>query len=309
MTAATTARLRRVAQCVGALAAITITAGCGASGGAGVASSTATESIAASELTSAETSTPGAPVTADYLPGLAATVRAPDSPGPAPLVVLVPGGGWSSADPNGLVPLAELLTASGATTSLITYSTTTMGAVFPQPVDDVACAVRWSAEQATAMGHPPSRVVLVGHSAGGHLATLVALSGDKFGGDCAPPVVAVDGVAGLAGVYDTTWPVGALNAFFGGVYSVDGRAKGSPLEWAKTGAAPAGLRVLLVHGDEDYQVPLEQTALLAEALEAAEVDLTLEVLAGEDHMTVFDAAVAGPIITRWLAAFPSAPEE
>lgn len=301
--------MRQLVPCVSALAVLAMIAGCGPSAGSGVAPMTVTESSTSSEATSPETSAPGAPVTADYLPGLAATVRVSDGPGHAPLVVLVPGGGWSSADPNGLVPLAELLTASGATTSLITYSTTSMGAVFPQPVDDVACAVRWSAEQATAMGHPPSRVVLVGHSAGGHLATLVALSGDKFGGDCAPPVVAVDGVAGLAGVYDTTWPVGALNAFFGGVYSVDGRAKGSPLEWAKAGAAPAGLRVLLVHGDEDYQVPLEQTTLLAEALEAAEVDLTLEVLAGEDHMTVFDAAVAGPIIKRWLAAFSSAPEE
>lgn len=250
-----------------------------------------------------------APMTADYLPGLSATVRVPDGSGSAPLVVLVPGGGWSRADPSGLVPLAELLTASGTATSLITYSTTATGAVFPQPVDDVACAVRWSAEQATAAGHPPSRVVLAGHSAGGHLATLVALSGEMFGGDCASPAVAIDGVVGLAGVYDTSLNVGALDAFFAGKDSPDDRADGNPLHWARSADVPPGLRVLLVHGDEDAQVPLDQTAVLAAALSAAGVDLTVEVLAGEDHMSVLKAAIAGPVIERWLAAFPLAPQE
>lgn len=309
MKADASARVRQVAGGVGASAAIALLAGCGASEGSGAATASGPASAATPEATSAETSAPGPRVTADYLPGLAAEIRMPDEPGPAPLVVLVPGGGWSNADPSGLVPMAELLTAWGATTSLITYSTTTMGAVFPQPVDDVACAVRWSAEQATDMGRPPSRVVVAGHSAGGHLATLVALSGDEFGGDCSAPAVALDGVVGLAGVYDTTWDIGALDAFFAGEDSPDGRAKGSPLRWAMAGAAPAGLRVLLVHGDDDDQVPLEQTAVLADALEAAGVDLTVAVLPGEDHMTVFEAAVAGPVIERWLEAFASAPPE
>jgi acetyl esterase/lipase len=257
--------------------------------------------------TSVRTSTAGAPVTADYLPGLAAEIRVHDETGPASLVVLVPGGGWSSANWHELLPLAELLTASGATTAVITYSTTTMGAVFPQPVNDVACAVRWSAERATAMGHPPSRIVLVGHSAGGHLATLVALSGDEFGGACAEPAVKIDGVVGLAGVYDTTWDIDVLNAFFGGVDSADGRGKGSPVQWARAGDAPDGLRVLLVHGNLDNVVLAEQSRDMADALAAAGIDHTLELLRGEDHMTVIDIAVVGPVIERWLSAFPSAP--
>lgn len=239
-------------------------------------------------------------VTAEYLPGLAATVRVPEGLGAAPLVVLVPGGGWSSADPSGLVPLAERLTASGATTSLVTYSTTSTGAVFPQPADDVACAVRWSAQEATTLGHPPSIVAVVGHSAGGHLATLVALSGNEFGRGCSAPPVTLDGVVGLAGVYDVNWDVSALDALFAGDDTPDGRAKGSPLQWARSGP-PSGLEVLLVHGDADDQVPLEQSTVLADALVDSGVDVKIDVLPGEDHMTVIDKDVAGPLIQQWLA--------
>lgn len=241
------------------------------------------------------------PLTEEYLPGLPATIRVPAAAGPAPLVVLVPGGGWASADPAGLQPLADQLTRQGATTVTITYSTTSMGAQFPQPVDDVARALRWSAARATALGHSPSSVVVVGHSAGAHLATLVALSGERFGGGCPWPRTELDGVVGLAGVYDTTWAVGSLDRFFGGSTDPELLAEGSPLAWAQTSKAiPPGLRVLLVHGDADGVVPLEQTRLLADALRGTRADVSVVVLEGQDHDTVYRADVAGPVIRDWM---------
>jgi acetyl esterase/lipase len=241
------------------------------------------------------------PFTADYLPGLPATIRVPAAAGPAPLVVLVPGGGWASADPAGLQPLAEVLARQGATTVTITYSTTSMGAQFPQPVDDVACALRWSAARSADLGHSPSSVILIGHSAGGHLATLVALSGERFGGTCPWPRVEIDGVVGLAGVYDTTWAIGSLDRFFGGSTDPELLAEGSPLAWAQASEAiPSGLRVLLVHGDADGVVPLEQTRLLADALRGTQADVSVVVLEGQDHDTVYRADVAGPVITDWM---------
>ena len=101
-------------------------------------------------------------------------MRVPVGAGPSPLIVMVPGGGWATADPTGLIPLAEELTDDGATTSLITYRTTDTGSTFPTAVDDVACAIRWSAQETATQGHPPTHVVVLGHSAGGHLASLVA---------------------------------------------------------------------------------------------------------------------------------------
>ena len=57
---------------------------------------------------------PGRPVTtADYLPGLAADVVLPPRATRPPVVVLVPGGGWHTADRSGLLPLARALADGG----------------------------------------------------------------------------------------------------------------------------------------------------------------------------------------------------
>ena len=113
----------------------------------------------------------GAPTTpgpGEYLAGLPASVDLPTGD-PTAVTVLVPGGGWSSADPAGLAPLAADLTDNGLAVVTITYGTSGTDAYYPRPVDDVACAVAYAAEQV-----PDVPVVLVGHSAG---AQLVALAG------------------------------------------------------------------------------------------------------------------------------------
>ena len=239
-----------------------------------------------------------------YVRDLPATLRVPAVQGPAPLVVVVPGGGWGTSDPTDYVPLAEALTAAGSTTSLITYSTIADGAVFPQPVDDVACAIRWSAFQAAALGYPPTKVVVAGHSAGGHLAMLVALSGDHFGGTCSAPPVRIDGVIGMAGVYDTTVGsesiLGALNAFFAGT-PPDQRATGSPLVWAQNDTAiPSGLHVLLIHGAADPSVPVSQTTTLADALTRDGVPVSVVIIPGADHTGAFIPSNTNSYINAWL---------
>ena len=246
-------------------------------------------------------------VSEDYLPGLRADMRVPAATGPAPLVILVPGGGWQSADPTGLIPLAETLRDSGATTVTMTYSTTAMGAEFPVPVDDVACAVRWAAQQAAAAGRAPREVVVLGHSAGGHLASLVALSADRFGGDCPAPPVIVDGLVGIAGVYDVRALGGTLDTFFG-ASATDNPERwddGDSMHWAASGSSSAaGLRVLLIHGDADTLVPLEQTTDFADALRAAGSDVTVEVVPEQTHDTIYGADVSGPLVEDWLATWP-----
>jgi acetyl esterase/lipase len=247
---------------------------------------------------------PAVALSADYLPGLAADLRVPSGNGPATLVVLVPGGGWQSADPAGLVPLAELLTDEGNVTATITYSTIGQGATFPRPADDVACAVRWAAEEASAAGRSPTEIVVLGHSAGGHLASLVALSGSEFGADCPAPPVGIEGLIGLAGVYDVR-PLGSsLDSLFGASIRESPAlwSLGNPIEWAgHPSPAPDDLRVLLLHGDADTSVPLEQTESFADALMSSGIDVTVVVLPGQTHGTIYDASVAGPEVTTWLA--------
>jgi acetyl esterase/lipase len=270
--------------------------------------STTAGGAAPSDSAALSPSSATAAVEADYLPGLGAALRVPDRAGPAPLVVLVPGGGWSSADPTGLVPLAERLTADGAATALVTYSTTGDGTTFPTGVDDVACAVRWSAQAAAAQGHPPSPLVVLGHSAGGHLASLVALSDGAFGGDCPYPAVDVDGLVGMAGVYDIDAASSALVGWMGSTPQEDPPSwqRADPMRWVGAGNAPAaGIRVLLLHGDADDVVPRQQTDEFAAALSAAGVDVTTTILPGLDHLSLFEADNAEPPIRAWLQAWPA----
>jgi len=245
---------------------------------------------------------------AEYLPGLSAHLRFPLADGSAPLIVLVPGGGWASADPTGLIPLATLLTDAGSTTALITYSTTGDGSTFPEAVDDVACAVRWSASQARSHGHTPTRIIVLGHSAGGHLAALVTFSGEEFGRDCPDPPVDIDGLIGIAGIYDTD-PFRAFMSPWMGVSPTEHAEtwlRADPIEWLRRGAnTPKGLRALLLHGDEDQSVPLAQTTALQEALATAGFEADVTVLAGLDHLEIFQAPNAGPPILSWMANWPT----
>ncbi|MBK9740340.1 MAG: alpha/beta hydrolase [Actinobacteria bacterium] len=239
---------------------------------------------------------------AEYLPGLEAVLRVPATAGPTPLVVLVPGGGWQSADPTGLVPLAARLTSWGAVTSTITYSTTSTGATFPTPADDVACAVRWSAAQAAANGHPPSEIVVLGHSAGGHLASLVALSDGRFGGTCPSPAVAIDGLVGLAGVYSVRTAADALEPLFASApdQDPDTWADGDPTWWAQQPGAATRPRVLLVHGSADDVVPMSQTTGFERVLRDSGTDVTVEVVPDATHATIYEADVVGGRIEQWL---------
>ncbi len=193
-----------------------------------------------------------------------------------------------------------------STTALITYSTTGDGSTFPEAVDDVACAVRWSARQASSHGRAPTRVIVLGHSAGGHLAALVSFSDEEFGRDCPDPPVDIDGLVGLAGIYDTD-PFRAFMSPWMGISPTEDPEtwqRANPLEWLRRGAdTPKGFRTLLIHGAEDQSVPLAQTTALQEALSTADLEVDSTVLPGLDHLEIFEASHAGPPILSWMAGW------
>ena len=258
-----------------------------------------------------ESTWPGA-VTVEYLPGLAADIHPPTgaSEGPVPVVLLVPGGGWQTADRSGLSPLAAELAQAGMFVVNATYSTGRDGAMFPEPVQDVICAGGFAVAQAQAAGLTPGPLVMLGHSAGGHLAALAATTGPDLTRDCPDPIVAVGGLVGLAGVYDTASFEFALVDFFGttraeapGVW-----ATGDAIARVSAGMAPPGLRVLLRHGDSDEDVPLAQSQAFASALESEGVPVQLDVLPEVDHAEVYTAEVSAAPVIAWITTqWPDSP--
>ena len=188
------------------------------------------------------TSAPHFVETVQYLPGVSADVYLPAGTTRAPVVVLVPGGGWRTADRSGLTPLAAALAADGMVVVNATYRVGEDGARFPRPVQDVACAVDFAAQRARRAGISPQSVVVVGHSAGGQVAAVAALAADRFPAACPYAHVLPDGFVGLAGAYDLMAINDAAFQLFGATSAQQPELwrAGDPATWVDQRVKPPG---------------------------------------------------------------------
>jgi acetyl esterase/lipase len=134
---------------------------------------------------------------------------APAGAGPFPVVVTAPGGGWFASDPSGLKSWGELLARHGFAMFVIQYRVSLKEKTFPKPVCDVLSAIQFVRGSAGELDIDPTRIALLGASAGAHVTALAALAGD------APPFAkrepsnahagvdtSVKAFAGIYGVYD-----------------------------------------------------------------------------------------------------------
>lgn len=261
---------------------------------AGLCASCADSSVDADE---SSTGTPD--LGEQVLPGVRASVTEPQEATSDIVVVLVPGGGWVSADPTGLRPLADHLAADGATAVTLTYRTASDDAYFPLPVRDIGCGIAFAAEAASdRVGHDPT-VVVVGHSAGAQLAAVAALDPTTATDpQCPYPPAQADALVGLAGPYDVTALAQQAASLFGpSSQRIEQWDAGNPVVLADERAS---MPVLLIHGAADALVPASFSEQFAEALTDGGHPVELRLVEGVDHDTVYSADVAGPPIAAWL---------
>lgn len=243
------------------------------------------------------TTSPTTTTTPFVLADIDADVTVPDGEGPFPAVVLVHGGGWVAGGPSLMAPLATHLNENGFMTVNTRYTLADFdGAGFPRAVEDVACAVRYAAN------HPDSdgSVALIGHSAGAHIGALVALTGDRYQGDCDIPGPGVpERFVGLAGPYDVSRLGLAIVPFFGG------GPEQLPEVWAAgnpqllTDENP-DLVSLIMYGELDGFVPDSFAFDFNEALTQSGSESLLELVEGARHNEVHDPELVGDLIVAWL---------
>ena len=203
------------------------------------------------------------------------------------VVVVIHGGFWKAQYDASLgVPLARDLAARGWTAWNVEYRRVGNGGGWPETLDDVAAAVDRLAD---VEGLDLSRVVTLGHSAGGHLATWAAARGrfDRW----SPPRVAVTAVVSQAGVVDLAAAEdedlgdGAVEAFLAGLPRT-GWDQVDPLR-----QLPLDVPVWCVHGADDTIVPPDQSRRYVDAATAAGAPATLVQVEG-DHFVVIDVESA-----------------
>ena len=234
-----------------------------------------------------------------YLPGLQAHVFLPAGRRPAPVVVLVPGGGWQSADETGLRPLADELAAAGMVAITVTYRAGDVGARWPVPAQDVTCAVSYAAARARRAGIAPTRVVVLGHSAGAQLSALAALIPARLRDRCPYPPVAAGALVGLAGPYDLA-SVGDLAApLLGPTPAPATRRAANPMTWV---AQRPTLPVLLVHGGADREVSSTFSTTFQAALLRAGHRARMVLVDGAGHGDIYQPSVVGNIVIGWIRA-------
>ena len=215
----------------------------------------------------------------------------PDGPGPFPVAILVHGGGWSIGDKGGsnkpgnsadISPWFDTLNQAHFTWFSLNYR---LAPAHPWPAmqDDVQTAIRWVKAHAAEYKGDPKRIVLFGHSSGGHLAAEVAMvAGDDT------RVQAFVGFAPVTDLVQDSVPRG-ISPALRGLFGFKSRdltdesrkilADASPINHVTPQAPPT----LLVHGDLDHSVLYPQSLAFKAKLEAAGVPVKLITVKGGPH--------------------------
>lgn len=207
---------------------------------------------------------------------------------PAPVVLFVHGGAWQRGrrDDMGVLTRGwqpgpfERLARAGFAVASVDYRLS-REATFPAPLDDLRAALRWLGLRADELGVDPRRTVVWGESAGGHLASLLALTHTE------PPLAGAVVWYGPADLvtghrpFDPTDPATPEALLLGAapVNAPELAAAASPQRQAHADAPP----FLIVHGEDDVLVSVEHGRALAAALRAAGAPVELRTVPGANH--------------------------
>lgn len=212
----------------------------------------------------------------------------PDSPDGS-AILIIPGGGykWVVIDKEGFEG-ARHFAAEGATVYVLRYRLPHQGwqAGPEAPLQDAQRAVRLIRSRAAEDRIDPSRVMVAGFSAGGHLAGTLAMQFDK---PAYAPVDAADALSARPDAAALIYPVATMTESFAHPGSRlnmlgDQPAPEAITSWSlESMARPDMPPVFLMHAADDAAVPVENALILHGALRQAGVPVALHVFEAGGH--------------------------
>jgi arylformamidase len=200
----------------------------------------------------------------------------------APLLAFIHGGYWQALDKGDYSYLAPPFVARGIAFASLNYGLAPDTAIGTM-IDQVRRALAWLHRNAAELGIDPRRIVVAGHSAGGHLAAM-ALSTDWTAVDAELPADLLAGACSISGVYDLE-PI-RLSYH----NKVLGLAAAEVEPWSPLHRLPARAAPLLMAvGAEETREFLRQHAEYAAAWQARGLPLVEVAMPGLHHFSAVDA--------------------
>jgi acetyl esterase/lipase len=247
-------------------------------------------------------------------------IYAPADAAGAPVIVWVHGGGWHNGDKNGVrgSSLAAWVAARGAVLVSIDFRQVP-DVTWDRQAQDVADAVAYVHANIADHGGDPERIVLLGHSSGAHLVSLVGSAEPYLGAHGLAPSDLAGVIALDANAYDIPhaiansddWPDTQRN--LPRIFSADAptQRQASPITHVDAARRYAPFLVVYAlykagsQGPSEYQeLSLRESTRFVEALVAAGVDATLFGDETETHASLIaDFGAADDAVTAAVVAF------
>jgi acetyl esterase/lipase len=175
----------------------------------------------------------------------------------------------------------------------------------PAAVEDTRCALRWVFRNAKQWNFDTSKIVLTGHSAGGHLSLITGMlpKGTPLDNACyGDEDLKVAAIINWFGITDVNDIIQGPNLKNYGAMWMGSQANASeiarsvsPLTYVRPGLSP----ILTIHGDKDDVVPYTHATRLKEALDKAKVTNELYTIKGGGHGQFTQAEFVGAYQEIW----------
>lgn len=199
----------------------------------------------------------------------------PNAETPTPIVINIHGGGWKSGNKESQTGL-ETFFSNGYAVANVGYRLVDI-APAPAAIEDVRCALLYIYKNAKTLNIDTSKIVVMGGSAGGHLALMAGLLGDNnsFDSNCKNSEhIKVAAIIDKYGVTDLT-PLAYSNnpRNWLGLNNIDADfvKAVSPINYISHNSPP----IFIAHGDADPVVPYKQSLILYKKLKAFKVKTRL----------------------------------
>jgi acetyl esterase/lipase len=201
-----------------------------------------------------------------------------------PVVLFVHGGAWKSGNKNLYAGFGEAFAKQGIGFVVCNYRLSP-AVQHPAHIEDVACAFNWTCQNIGKFGGNADRLYVCGHSAGGHLVSLLATDPSYLRAHGRSPAD-IKGVVSISGVYRIVPTESVFQVAFGKNEEICKKA--SPLNHVSGNLPP----FLIAYADDDYPHLAKMAEDMHAALQKANSPSELLICKKRNHISIITSFVS-----------------